>query len=126
MRTQIINLLIILKNASDLKKEFVEIKHNVLFEKILSFFYFEGLILSYKKDFSNNQLKIFLKNSQNQNFFKNFKLFSSPSKYLFLKFKDITVLNEKKQLFIFFTDKGLKSSILCKKLKIGGNLIFSC
>ena len=127
MKIYTINLLITLKNASDLRKEFVIIKGNVIFEKILSFFYSEGLIISYQKNYSKNNIKIFLKNFQGQNFLKNLKILSSPSKKLVLKFKDISQLNEKKQIFIFFTGKGdLRSSVLCKKLNIGGNLLLSC
>jgi len=126
MRIQTIKLLVSLKNASELKKEYVLIKYNITFEKILSFFYSEGLILSYQREFYSNSFKIFLKNSQGNNFFKNLKILSSPSKQLFLRFKDIVLLNEKKQIFIFFTTKGLYSSIICKKLKVGGTLLFSC
>lgn len=121
MHFTLIKFFIALKNATTLKKELVFCFYNKTFLKIIKLLYQKGLI----KDFSIKQshILIYLKYTFNLSALSNLKIVSKPSWPLFLSFKEICKLSEKNIIFFFSTNKGLMSSLECKKYKIGGKLL---
>jgi len=116
--------LLTLKNATTIQKKIVTIKYN---KKILSFlkiFYREGLILNYIK--IRNSIFIRLNFYSSLNNLKNLKLISKNSKLIFLKNFEVLKIIEKNRLLVFSTSSGFLTSLECKKLKLGGILLFMC
>jgi small subunit ribosomal protein S8 len=103
-------------------------KRNVIFqtrknicESFLQSLWNEGFIVGYTTNNENpNQLKIFLKYKNGRPVINSLKLISKPSRRVYYSIKQIWKLDSCKSFIIFSTNKGLKSIIECKKLKIGG------
>ena len=125
MHFTLVKFFIALKNATSFKKELVYCFYNKIFLKITRFLYVEGLI----KDFCIQKIKkqykiiISLNYSYNLGALSSLRIVSKPSWSLYLSFKDICLLAEKKLIFLFSTSKGLMNSIDCEKHKIGGKLL---
>ena len=102
--------------------------HNVIFQKrkkiceaFLKILWSEGFILGYKISEKNkNQLKIFLRYNKNKPAINSIKFLSKPSRRLYYSVKQIWKIDSNKSFIIFSTNKGLKSILECKKLRIGG------
>lgn len=124
MNSLLTKFLLILKNATSIKKKIVIIKQNKKFLPFLKIFYTEGLILNYIKKKSFLIIRLNYYNTLNN--FKNIKLVSKNSKTIFLKKTDIFKICEKNRLLIFSTSKGFLTSLDCKKLKLGGSFLFIC
>jgi len=125
MNILIINFLITLKNATSCKKEFIKVSYNKHFKPFLLFFYNEGLIQSFKIDENLNNISITFRYSTNTSYFNKLKIFSKPSKIVYLSNKEISLLSNKQKTFFFSTDKGFQSTQGCKKLHLGGKFYFS-
>lgn len=103
-------------------------KRNVIYqtrknicESFLQTFWNEGFILGYTIDQKNlNQLKIFLKYKNGKPVINSIKPISKPSRQIYYSVKQIWKLDSNKTFIIFSTNKGLKSIVECKKLKLGG------
>lgn len=125
MHFTLVKFFIALKNATFFKKELVYCFYNKIFLKITRFLYVEGLI----KDFCIQKIKkqykiiINLKYSYNLGSLASLMIVSKPSWSLYLSFKEICLLSEKKLIFLFSTSRGLMNSVECKKHKIGGKLL---
>lgn len=90
-------------------------------EAFLKILWAEGFILGYKVDEKNvNQLQIFLKYNKNKPAIHSIKFLSKPSRRLYYSTKQIWKIDSSKSFIIFSTNKGLKSILECKKLRIGG------
>ena len=124
MNKNTINFLISLKNASILKKEFIE--SHIRFKKIIILLYKEGLIQSYKYNKLNNSFKIYFRYCFQQDLLNNLKIISVPSKKKYLTFEEISKLSNPFDTYFFSTSKGLKTNLECKELHLGGKLYFSC
>jgi small subunit ribosomal protein S8 len=104
------------------------IRRNVIFqrrkkicEEFLKILWAEGFILGYKIDKKNeNQVKIFLKYTNNKPVIRSIKFLSKPSRRLYQSAKQIWKINSNKSFIIFSTNQGLKAVTDCKKLGIGG------
>lgn len=125
MNVQTIRVLNKLKNSSLVHQKCISAPINKLTRRIISLLYKEGYILSYKRR-DDKDMKIELKRYTRIPIFKNLKLCSSPSKAVFLSFKQIIHLNTKKNLYILSTNKGIMTGNSCKALKLGGVLLFYC
>lgn len=121
MNSNIINLLITLKNASLIKKETIFVDSNKLVLELLSLFYKEGIIQSFSVN--NNSVCINLRYSFNKNIFKNLKIFSNS---VDLKYFDLCKISTKQNLIVISTTKGLLTDTDCKKYHLGGKLCFIC
>lgn len=132
MNTNIINLLLKIKNATTNQKEIVTINFNSIYLDLLKKLYKEGFIQFFKiqKNIgsSKNSFKIIinLRYLYGKPVFDNLKIFSTPSNVKYLKLKNIYKLTNKKTVFFFFTNKGLLTDFECKKKKTGGILLFGC
>jgi|TARA_B110000967_G_scaffold209162_1_gene264085 small subunit ribosomal protein S8 len=131
MNINLIKFLSKLKNASISKQEVVSIDYNKLCLGVVKLLYKEGFIQSFsikKISFSSNvELKIFitLRYFNNKPIFKNLKIVSTPSRLNYLNIKDLSKISNKKIILILSTNKGLLTSLECKKHKIGGKLLFA-
>lgn len=127
MKKLIITFLIAIKNAYILKKELVTFFFNKKFILISKVLYKQGLIQDFwleKKHLSKIKIVIALKYFFNFSNFLTLKIVSKPSHLLFFSYKDLCKLYEKQTLYIFSTAYGYLTSFECKKLNIGGTLIF--
>jgi len=119
-----VDVLIALKNASLVHKEFILVKNNILVLKIIKNLYLEGLIQSFAVETSKSfQIKVYLRYSFNKNFFKNLKIFSTP---ITLKYFEICKLSTKQNLIFISTPLGFLTGEECKKRHLGGKLYFQC
>lgn len=125
MSKTLINFLIAIKNASNLKKEIVKIFYNKNFLLVAKFLYKEGLIQDFWLEKKNKlQLVIALKYQYAYSSYKQFKIISKPSCSLLFSYKDILKLYEKHVLYVFSTSLGYQTSLECKQKKLGGILFF--
>jgi small subunit ribosomal protein S8 len=110
-----------IKNGQLAKRSFIFYTRKKICESFLKILWHEGFILGYKKDSTDkNKLIIFLKYKNGQPVINSLKLISKPSRRMYYSIKQIWKIDSSKSFIIFSTDKGLKSIIDCKKLKIGG------
>lgn len=125
MSKTLINFLIVIKNASSLKREIIKIFYNKNFILLAKFLYKEGLIQDFWLEKKNKlHIVIALKSQYNYSSYKQFKIISKPSGSLFFSYKDILKLYEKHVLYVFSTSFGYLTSIECKQKKVGGILFF--
>ena len=114
-----------IKNGQLAKKAFVYQKRKKTCEEFLKILWDEGFILSYEIDNVNpNKIKIFLKYNNEEPVINSIKLITKPGKRVYYSIKQIWKLDSTKNFIIFSTNKGLKTIIDCKKLKIGGEPFF--
>ena len=103
------------------KRDFIFNKRKKYCESFLQILWNEGFILGYKiGSEQSNKIKIFLKYKNGKPVIRSIKLISKPSRRIYYSVKQIWKINSSKSFIIFSTNKGLKSIIECKKLKIGG------
>ena len=103
-------------------------RHSIIFQKrkkiceaFLKVLWAEGLILGYKISKKKpNQIAILLKYTQNKPAIHSIKFLSKPSRRLYYSAKQIWKINSNKSFIIFSTNKGLRSILECKKMRIGG------
>ena len=118
MTNYIGNMLAALKNCQMATRNFILIPQTKSCEKILQILWNEGFILGYiKKD---NKIKILLKYVNGKPVINFITYVSKPSKRFFYSIKQIWKINSNQHFIIFSTNKGLKTIIDCKKLKLGG------
>ena len=114
-----------IKNGQLAKKSFIYQKRKKICENFLKVLWDEGFILGYKISNKNsNQIKIFLKYKNEEPVISSIKLITKPSRRIYYSIDQIWKLDSNKTFIIFSTNKGLKTIIDCKKLKIGGEPFF--
>ena len=110
-----------IKKGQLVKRNFIFNKKKKICESFLKILWNEGFILGYKIDSkTSDKIKIFLKYKNGKPAINSIKIISKPSRRVYFSIKQIWKLNSNKSFIIFSTNKGLKSIIECKKLKIGG------
>jgi small subunit ribosomal protein S8 len=110
-----------IKNGQLAKRSFIFHARKNICESFLKILWQEGFILGYKIDSNDkNKLKIFLKYKNGHPVINSLKLVSKPSRRIYYSIKQIWKIDSSKSFIIFSTNKGLKSILDCKKLKIGG------
>ena len=121
MKNYLWNMLANIKNGQLNKCDIVFQRRKKICEAFLKILWNEGFILGYKLDEKNiNQIKIFLKYNKNKLAIESIKFLSKPSRRVYYSAKQIWKIDSNKSLIIFSTNKGLKSTLECKKLGIGG------
>ena len=115
-----------IKNASCSGKEVVNLylTFNSSFKNYLNFLYNEGLIQSFNFDSKNLCFVVKLRFFQQKPIITNIKIFSKPSFNYFISFSELNFLNLRKKFYLFSTTKGLLNLVECKKLRVGGKLLF--
>lgn len=110
-----------IKNGQLSKINFIFQPRKKICESFLQILWDEGFILGYKIDDKNsNKLKIFLKYKNGKPVINSIKLISKPSRRIYYSIGQIWKIDSSKSFIVLSTNKGLKSIIECKKLKIGG------
>lgn len=110
-----------IKNGQLAKRAFIYQNRKKFCETFLKILWNEGYILGYtilKQD--SQKIKIFLKYKNGEPAINSIKSISKPSRKIYYSIKQIWKINSNNNFIIFSTNKGLKSIIDCKKLKIGG------
>jgi small subunit ribosomal protein S8 len=111
-----------IKNGQIANRSFIYQEKKNFCEAILKILWTEGYILGYEK--KNNKFKIYLKYIENRPVINNLNSISKPGKRIYFSIKQIWKLDSSKYFIIFSTNKGLKTILECKKLKIGGEPLF--
>ena len=124
MNNLIIKFLIQLKNTAAINKEFFLIPFNKMILQILECLYKEGFIQSFVV--INNYIKIFLRYYFNKNVFKNLKLISIPSRLIFIQYNNLVKILNRYRFILISTSKGIKTFEECKRLHLGGKILFLC
>ena len=121
MKNYLWNMFANLKNGQLAKRNYIYQTRKNICEAFLKLLWDEGFILGYKVDPNDfNKLKIFLKYKNGKPVINSIKLLSKPSKRIYWSIDQIWKIDSSKTFIIFSTNKGLKTIIDCKKLKIGG------
>jgi small subunit ribosomal protein S8 len=121
MKNYLWNMFACIKNGQLAKRNYIYQTRKKICESFLKILWDEGFILGYiVDDESPNRLKIFLKYTNNRPVINNIKTVSKPSRRIYYSIKQIWKIDSSKSFIIFSTNKGLKSIVDCKKLKIGG------
>jgi small subunit ribosomal protein S8 len=124
MNVSTVNFLVTLKNASNLKHEFILIKVSLSNLQIIESLYAEGFVQSYK--INGNRLFVKLRYFFNKSILKNLKIISTPSKDRFLTLKNISRLSNKNVTLFFSTNLGILTLAKCKSFGVGGKVLFYC
>jgi small subunit ribosomal protein S8 len=126
MKNYLWNMFANLKNGQLAKRNFIYQTRKKICESFLKILWDEGFILGYTVDSKNsNLLKIFLKYKNGKPVINTIVVISKPSKRIYWSINQIWKINSSKNFIIFSTNKGLKSIIDCKKLRIGGEPFIS-
>lgn len=126
MKNYLWNMLVSLKNGQNSKRSFIIQKRKKICEAFLKILWSEGFILGYKIDQKEkNNLKIFLKYKNGNPVINSINFISKPSRRIYYSNKKIWKLDSTQNLIILSTNQGLKSSIDCKKLNLGGEPFIS-
>ena len=131
MNIYTIKFLIKLKNAALARKEIVFTSYNKLSFELVKCLYKEGFIQSFelKEIFTSNfekkyEIKIVLRFFYNKCVLKNIKILSKPSLTKHFSLKDLSKISTKKLVMFISTDKGILTSLDCKKYNLGGIPLF--
>lgn len=132
MNINLIKLLLQLKNASLAKKEVVHFSCNLLCLELLKLLYNEGFIQSFKIMSKNEsdaekqfRATIKLRYSYNKSALRGLKIMSTPSHSKYLTLKEISKIQDRKNILVLSTNEGLRTGMECKKSRIGGTLLFT-
>lgn len=110
-----------IQNGQLAKKSFIIQNKKKICEAFLNILWNEGFILGYKLlDTDKTKFKIFLKYNKGNPVIQKIKCISKPSRRVYYSIKQIWKIDSNKTFLIISTNKGLKTIIDCKKLKIGG------
>ena len=110
-----------IQNGQLAKRSFVIQKRKKICEYILNVLWNEGFILGYKLVKNDvTQLKIFLKYDNGKPVIKTLKPISKPGLRIYYSLKQIWKIDTSKTFIVISTNKGVKTIIDCKKLKLGG------
>ena len=123
MNTSIVKFLMQLKNASLVGLSTIRVPYNNLVLNLLELLYTSGFIQSYSVK-NRKTITVFLRYSEGKPVFRDTQLLSTPSKFTYVSAKDLYRMRERKKVFVLSTSLGFKTSTVCKKLKVGGKLVF--
>lgn len=118
MKNYLWNMLIAIKNGQIAQREFVFHKKKKLCEAFLKVLWSEGFILGYTVN--NDRIKIILKYVNNQPVIRSLNFLSRPGRRVYYSHKQIWKIDSTKYFIVLSTNKGLKTLLECKKLRIGG------
>ena len=124
MNLIIIQILIKIKNASVLKLGFLNIPKTSFGLVLITFLYNNGLIQSYR--ICNTGITIVVRSLDGYTLTEFIKIVSVPSLKKYLSYNDISKISSPNKIYILSTSLGLQTLLNCKKLKIGGTLLFVC
>ena len=110
-----------IQNGQLAKKSFVTQKKKIICESVLNILWDGGFILGYKSVKEDpTKIKIYLKYYKGKPVIQTLKSVSKPGSRIYYSVKQIWKIDSNKTFLIISTNKGLKTLIECKKLKLGG------
>lgn len=110
-----------IQNGHLAKRSFVIQKNKKICGYILNVLWDEGFILGYAlAEEDPTKIKIFLKYINGKPAIKTLKSISKPGLRIHYSLKQIWKIDSRNTCVILSTDKGLKTLIDCKKLRLGG------
>jgi ribosomal protein S8 len=127
MNTNLIKFLFLLRNASLSKKKALILDYSFIRERMIKVLYSEGFVQSFTiltNEYSC--ISVILCFSFNKSHLKYLKLLSKPSCTKYMKVTDLCNIPDTKFIIFFSTDLGFLTALECKKLKVGGKLLFLC
>jgi small subunit ribosomal protein S8 len=108
-------------NGQMARRSFILQTRKAIGELFLKILWDEGFILGYSINTKNlNQFIVFLKYKNERPIIESIKFVSKPACRVYYSVKQLWKIDSSKSFLILSTNKGLKSVINCKKLKIGG------
>lgn len=125
MNLTVIRNLIKLKNASLHNQDQINITFNKYTLELIKILYKNGFIKSYKI-IKQLEISIILNQLYGISPTSTLKIISTPTKKLYVTYKNICKIKNIKTLFCFSTTKGLMTIDSCKHHRIGGVLLFIC
>ncbi|MEF3279649.1 MAG: 30S ribosomal protein S8 [Elusimicrobiota bacterium] len=121
------NMLVAIQNASMRFKEKVDVNYSKLIVSVLDVLKQEGFISGYKviKDSQNKQfIRVNLKYTANRTpVFGGFQRVSKSSKRIYRGYNEFPRVKKSFGINIVSTSKGVMSSVVAKKEKIGGEIL---
>lgn len=126
MNLSLINLLIQLKNASQIKESQVKVRYNRIAAKLLTLLYREGIIQSFSVNSTKSFFIIYLRHFDNLDLLKDLKIISTNSNFKCLSYKELAKITNKKFIIVLSTSAGFMTSLECQKFKLGGKVLFLC
>ncbi len=123
----IADMIIRLKNAGMVKKEFVDIPYSSFKENILNVLKEEGYIkkvVSVEKDGKKTLKVSLLYNSQGKPVISDVKKISTPGRRMYIPLKKIPIVKSGYGLAVLSTSKGICSGKKAKELGVGGEILF--
>lgn len=125
MKNHLWNMLASLKNGQLAKTVYILQTRKKICELSLNLLWNEGYILGYKiNKLDETKLQVFLKYNKGKPVIKKLKSISKPGYRVYFSCKQLWKINSNKTFLIISTNLGLKSLTECKKLKIGGEVLF--
>lgn len=130
MSFDFVKFILKLKNASSVRKEFLYVEYSQLRKDIITLLYNEGFLQSFGSvSHSKNELVnilITLRYIYNKSLLEDLKLLSKPSHVKYMRLIDICNIPDRRFVVFFSTDRGLITALKCKRLKVGGKILFVC
>jgi ribosomal protein S8 len=130
MSFDFVQLIVKLKNASIIRKEFLLVEYSIVREDILIMLYNEGFLQSFglklSESFKIRRIWISLRYLYGKALFESLKLLSKPSQVNYMSLLDICNIPDRKFVVFFSTDKGLLTTLNCKRKRVGGKALFIC
>jgi small subunit ribosomal protein S8 len=121
MKNLLWNMFANIQNGQLAKKIFVIQKKKKICESVLNILWDGGFILGYKTiEEDPTKIKIYLKYYKGKPVIQTLKSVSKPGSRIYYSTKQIWKIDSNKTFLIISTNKGLKTLMECKKLKIGG------
>jgi len=120
----IADLIVRLKNASDVKKPVVSVFQSKLVESIAHALKKAGYITAVEKNKKTNQLELGITYFDNEPRIHGVERISSSSRRIYQKASDIRVFRSGFGNIFLSTPKGILMDMEAKKLKVGGEVLF--
>ncbi|MFN4245328.1 MAG: 30S ribosomal protein S8 [Brevinematia bacterium] len=113
-----------IKNAGNAGAKYVSVKKSKFLAKILDIMKDNGYIESYEDDPNNKYFfRVNLRYYNNKHVIREIKIFSRPSRKIYLGYRDIQPYKNNMGIVIVSTSKGVMTSVEAKRLKVGGMLV---
>lgn len=114
-----------IKNGQKANKSYILHPKEKNCSLILNILWEEGYILGYKISQKNPEMfLIFLKYKHNNSVINHLTAITKPSCKVYCSIKQLWKINNNLGLFLISTNKGILTLDVCKKLNIGGELLF--
>ncbi len=121
-----IDLLTKIKNAQQVKKEFVKIPYSKNKERITEILAENKFVDGFEKKGRNPKkvLAIKLKYENREGAINGIKFLSKPSRHLYAGYKDIKLVKSGYGILVISTPKGIMTGKEARKQKVGGEMLF--